>query len=184
MILDFWDEVLRDDPAAGWSSLVMWEMDLKGAYTLMDVRPEEAGMFAQELVDGLTLIWGVRVVVHTRGLSGHHSGHHMGAQTQAARQGKMYVDDIFGVSLRKNLEYNMACARKTVTDLLGSKSLAEDKKEQGTRLDIIGWVIDLDLCRLSIARKNLLKAFYGFFNLDLEAKTNLDEVERLASYSQ
>jgi hypothetical protein len=30
----------------------------------------------------------------------------------------MYVDDIFGVSLRKNLEYDMACARKTVTDLL------------------------------------------------------------------
>jgi hypothetical protein len=41
----------------------------------------------------------------------------------------MYVDDIFGVSLRKNLEYDMACARKTVTDLLGSKSLAEDKEE-------------------------------------------------------
>jgi hypothetical protein len=23
MILDFWDEVLRDEPAAGWSDLVM-----------------------------------------------------------------------------------------------------------------------------------------------------------------
>jgi hypothetical protein len=96
----------------------------------------------------------------------------------------MNVDDVFGVSLGKDLEYDMACVRKTVTDLLGSKSLAEDKKEQGTRLDIIGWVIDPDMCRLSIARKNLLKAFYGFFNLDLEAKTNLDEFERLASYSQ
>jgi hypothetical protein len=73
------------------------------------------------------------------------------------------------------------CARKTVTDLLGSKSLAEDKEEQGTRLDIIGWVVDLDLCRLSIARRNLLKAFYGFFNLDLEDKTSLDEVLLLSA---
>jgi hypothetical protein len=59
----------------------------------------------------------------------------------------------------------------------------KDKEEQRTWLDIIGWVIDLDLCRLSIARKNLLKAFYGFFDLDLEAKTNLDEVEPLAILS-
>jgi hypothetical protein len=83
MILDFWDEVLRDDPANGWSDLVMWKMDLKGAYTLMDVRPEEAGLFAQDL----SLMWGVRVVLHTCGLLGHHSGHRMGAQAQAARQG-------------------------------------------------------------------------------------------------
>jgi hypothetical protein len=37
---------------------------------------------------------------------------------------------------------------------------------------------------LSIARKNLLKAFYGFFTLDLSKKTNLEEVERMASYSE
>jgi hypothetical protein len=187
MILDFWDKVLKDDPVARWSDLVMWKMDLKGAYTLMDVRSEEAGMFAQELMDD-------NIFFHLCGVLGW-------SCTPAAFQvitraivwelryklrgkAKMYVDDIFEVSLRKDLEYNMMCARKTVTDLLGNKSLAEDKEEQGTRLDIIGWVIDLDLCRLSIARKNLLKAFYGFFNLDLEAKTNLKEVERLASYSQ
>jgi hypothetical protein len=46
----------------------------------------------------------------------------------------MYVDDIFGVSLRKNLEYDMACARKPVTDLVGSKSLAEDKGHGWTSL--------------------------------------------------
>jgi hypothetical protein len=57
MILDFWDEVLRDDPAAGWSDLVMWKMDLKGAYTLMDVRPEEAGLFAHKVVDGLIFFY-------------------------------------------------------------------------------------------------------------------------------
>jgi hypothetical protein len=187
MILDFWDEAIKDDPGALWSDLVMWKMDLKGAYTLMDVRPEEAGMFAQELVDGL-------IFFHLCGVFGW-------SCTPAAFQvitraivwelkhklrgrAKMYVDDIFGVSLRKNLAHDMDCARGVVVGLLGSKSLADDKEEMGTRLDIIGWVIDLDLCRLSIARKNLLKAFYGFFNLDLEAKTNLEEVERIASYSQ
>ncbi len=187
MVLGWWDGMRRDGRGTVWSDLVRWKMDLRGAYTLMDVRPEEAGMFAQELVDDL-------IFFHLCGVFGW-------SCTPAAFQvitraivwdlrhklrgrAKMYVDDLFGISLRTNLEYDMACARKTLTDLLGSKSLAEDKEEQGTRLDIIGWVIDLDLCRLSIARRNLLKAFYGFFVLDLEAKTNLEEVERIASYSQ
>jgi hypothetical protein len=78
----------------------------------------------------------------------------------------------------------MTTTRKIVTDLLGPGSLAVEKEETGTRLEIIGWLIDLDTCRLSIARKNLLKAFYGFFTLDLKKKTNLEEVERMASYSE
>ena len=120
MILDFWDNISKDNPGAVWSDLVMWKMDLKGAYTLMDVRPEEAGMFAQELVDDL-------IFFHLCGVFGW-------SCTPAAFQvitraivwelrhklrgrAKMYVDDLFGISLRTNLEYDMACARKAVTDL-------------------------------------------------------------------
>jgi hypothetical protein len=53
MVLDYWEEVTAEDPGIRWGELVMWKMDLKGAYTLMDVHPDEVGMFAQELVDGL-----------------------------------------------------------------------------------------------------------------------------------
>jgi hypothetical protein len=187
MILDYWDEVIASEPDTDWNQLVMWKMDLKGAYTLIDVHPDEVGMFAQELVDGL-------IYFHLCGVFGW-------SCTPAAFQvvtraikwellhklkGKavMYVDDILGISLRRHLMEDMACARKVVTDLLGSKSLAQEKEEQGTRLEIIGWVIDLDTCRLSIARKNLLKAFYALFTVKLDKKTNLEEVERIASYSE
>jgi hypothetical protein len=165
----------------------MWKMDLKGAYTLIDVHPDEVGMFAQELVDGL-------MYFHLCGVFGW-------SCTPAAFQvvtraikwelrhklrGKavMYVDDICGISLRRYLQSDMTCARSIVTDLLGSKSLAIEKEEHGTRIEIIGWVIDLDTCRLSVAKKNLLKAFYALFTLDLTVKTNLIEVERIASYSE
>jgi hypothetical protein len=35
----------------------------------------------------------------------------------------------------------MACARKVVTDLLDSKSRVKEKKEQRTKLEIIGWIM-------------------------------------------
>jgi hypothetical protein len=53
MILDLWEEILTGQPDASWSDLVMWKMDLKGAYTLVDVHPDEVGMFAQEMMDEL-----------------------------------------------------------------------------------------------------------------------------------
>jgi hypothetical protein len=187
MILGFWEESLADQPQVRWDQLVMWKMDLKGAYTLMDVHPEDAGMFAQELVDGLIYFnlcgvfgWSCTPAafqVITRAIMWE-------LRHRLRGRAVMYVDDILGICLRSQLENDMATARRVVTDLMGPGSLALEKEETGTRLEIIGWLIDLDTCRLSIARKNLLKAFYGFFTLDLEKKTNLEEVERMASYSE
>jgi hypothetical protein len=157
MVLDYWEEVTAEESYVQWSDLVMWKMDLKGAYTLLNVHPDEVGVFAQELVDGL-------IYFHLCGVFGW-------SCTPAAFQvvtraikwelrhklkgmAVMYVDDICGISLRRHLQEDMECTRKIVTDLLGSKSLALDKEEQGTRIEIIGWVIDLDTCRLAVARKN------------------------------
>ena len=186
MILDFWDKAQIDHPGVLWSDLVMWKMDLKGAYTLLDVRPDEVGMFAQELTDGL-------IYFHLCGVFGW-------SCTPAAFQvvtraikwemrhklegmSDMYVDDLVGVCLKSQLEGELATATKIILDLLGPFSIAEHKTEFGTSLEIIGWYIDLEKRILSIARKNLLKAIYGFFHLNLAVKTNLEELERIASYS-
>jgi len=40
----------------GCASLVIWKMDLKGAFNLIFFRPEDAGLLAVELGDGLTMI--------------------------------------------------------------------------------------------------------------------------------
>jgi hypothetical protein len=109
MILDLWEEILAGQPDASWSDLVMWKMDLKGAYTLVDVHPDEVGMFAQEMMDGL-------MYFHLCGVFGW-------SCTPAAFQvvtravvwelrhklkGKavMHVDDILGICLRSQLDHD------------------------------------------------------------------------------
>jgi hypothetical protein len=42
----------------------------------------------------------------------------------------------------------------------------------------------VDTYRLSIARKNLMKAFYALFTLKWEEKTNVEKMEWIASYSK
>jgi hypothetical protein len=66
----------------------------------------------------------------------------------------MYVDDIIGVCFQQNLQSDLAKCERICTDLLGPAAVATDKTEHGRRLDVIGYVIDLDTQRVSIARKN------------------------------
>jgi hypothetical protein len=66
---------------------------------------------------------------------------------------------------------------------LGPAAVATEKRENGRRLDIIGYVIDLDTQRVSIARKNYLNTLYGFLELDINAPITLKKAERLASWS-
>jgi hypothetical protein len=187
MVMEFWDKVQTTHPNATWSDLVLWKMDLKGAYTLIDVLPDQVGMFAQELTQDL-------VYFHLCGVFGW-------SCTPAAFQvvtraikwelkhileglADMYVDDLLGVCLLSMLDSELKKAHKVCTGLLGDGSVAEHKTEFSRRLEVIGWVIDLDLNRLSVARKNLLKTIYCMYTIDLDQKTDLVELERVASYSQ
>ena len=81
----------------------------------------------------------------------------------------MYVDDIFGICLRAHLERDLAKSREFCIALLGPNTVADKKTEFGRRLDIIGYTIDLDSSIVSIARKNFLKAFCVFFEIDVES---------------
>ena len=51
MICDFWARAIALAPTADWTLLRIWKMDLKGAYTLLSFRPEDAGLFAMMLTD-------------------------------------------------------------------------------------------------------------------------------------
>ena len=51
MICHFWAKTLATDPTADWSRLRIWKMDLKEAYTLLSLRPEDVGLFAMLLTD-------------------------------------------------------------------------------------------------------------------------------------
>jgi hypothetical protein len=93
----------------------------------------------------------------------------------------MYVDDIVGVGMVDHVRTDIDRTRDICTDLLGPTAVADDKTEEGRRLDVIGYVIDLDTQRVSISRKNLLSALHGFITVDIDGSMTLPIAQRLAS---
>ena len=186
MVCRFWAKTLERDPEAKWSDLRIWKMDLKGAYTLLSFRPEDVGLFGMLLTDNL-------VYLQIAGIFGW-------AGTPAAFQvvtrtiqwelrhtlqsfTMMYVDDIIGVGMVTDVENDLKLTRDVCTNLLGPTAVADDKTEVGRRIDVIGYVVDLDTQRVLIARKNFLSALHGFISLNIEGKINLRTAQRLASWA-
>ena len=94
----------------------------------------------------------------------------------------MYVDDIVGVCMADIISDEIQCAKSVCTDLLGPNAIAEEKTESGTRLDILGYVIDLELSLVSISRKNFMNAVYGFFTTSVDRRIDLASAQKLASW--
>jgi hypothetical protein len=95
----------------------------------------------------------------------------------------MYVDDIFGVTRARDLTYDMSTTSDVCTSLLGSQSVETTKSEFGHRLSVIGYDIDLRLQLVTVSRKNVLKALYGFLCTDVDAPITVKILQRLASWA-
>jgi hypothetical protein len=94
----------------------------------------------------------------------------------------MYVDDLAGICMKSDVKGEMKRANHVITDLLGDNSVQEEKNVVGQVVKIIGWEFNLLTQTVTVARKNLMKAMYCVFNVDLDGMTNLKEIQRLASY--
>ena len=88
----------------------------------------------------------------------------------------IYVDDIMGACLRKDLTHDMYRSP-------WPQRLADDKSKSGRRLKLIGYIVDLDKKTLSIARKNFLNTVYGFYTVNTKAQTTLPFAQKLASWA-
>jgi hypothetical protein len=75
----------------------------------------------------------------------------------------------------------MEHANTAITNLLGPLAVAHNKDECARALDFIGWHIDLDRRSVTIARHNLLKTIYVFFNFAIDAPISLPHLEAMAS---
>ena len=93
----------------------------------------------------------------------------------------MYVDDVIGVGMSHHISSDIQRARHICTDLLGPNAMADEKTEQGRRLDIIGYTIDLHIARVLISEKNILIATNGFATTDLNSPISIKSSQRLAS---
>ena len=97
---------------------------------------------------------------------------------------EMYVDDIVGVTLRQDMAEDMEAARQFYHRLLGEGSIEEKKTEWGRRLTFIGWDIDLDKKLVILAKKNALKALYGFSTEGTRERVPMKAIQRWASWAE
>jgi len=172
--------------AAG-EQLVLWKMDLKGAFNLLQVAPDSVHLWAFELLGDLTMIFPVGCFGWTN------YPHAFGVLTLCLEAAvasllrgfvKAYVDDFMGCCLSRDVHADMDSAREVFVLLLGKGSVAEPKSVFGRRLTWIGWELDLDSseCSLAIGASLLLKAVHVFFSIDSAAVTR-HEMEKISSYA-
>jgi hypothetical protein len=169
----------------GWDNISLWKTDLRGAFHLLDLRPESVVLTAMELTDGLVAMFnsgffgwtglpqafGVITRVLERRVNGVISGCVKG-----------YVDDFLGCSLHKHVPDDMAKAVEEYKLLLGPRAHADDKDECGRLLDMLGWSIDLDSKTITLSQRNRLKTLHGMLLVDVSQPVPVAEVEKLASW--
>lgn len=185
MILRFWEQSNEPKTKENWKRLRVWKMDLRGAYTLLSFRPEDAGLFGMELTDDLIYLqicgifgWSstpAAFQVVTRALKWEF-------KSRLKSNTEMYVDDVIGVCFAEDVESDIVEAARICTSLLGPTAVAVEITKTDTRMEIIGYVVDLDTLRVSIARKNFLSAIHGYLSVDLYGPMNLKTMQKLASW--
>jgi len=160
------------------NDVVLFKADLAKAFTLLSFRPESVHLLACELTDDLVMVYHSGLFGWT-GTPFCFNPVTRALERAINRQIKgvtvVYVDDIIGVTHKNNLEHDKSICNKTCEGLLGSKAVAKHKWESGRRLDVIGWTIDLDKMRVTIARRNFLKTLYGFFAVNENEKVTVRE---------
>ena len=115
----------------GWENIILWKMDLKGAFTLLYVSPQDVPLLSFELTDNLT-------VMHHTGMFGYTGmpgcfdvvSRIISRNLQPKVRGslKIYVDDLIGVCRKTDLEHDLATASELCEGLLGPNSVEYDKK--------------------------------------------------------
>jgi hypothetical protein len=168
----------------GWSNIMLWKMDLQGAFSLLRINPIDVPKFAFELTDDITLI-------HTAGMFGWTGTPFAFSVFSRLLEGciqhdisggiKIYVDDLCGCSALQHNQADQVKAANICTDLLGDEALAVDKHEQGRRLDMIGWSFDLDLQTVSVSYNNHLKTVFCVFQFQRGATYHLINWQTLAA---
>ena len=181
--------VVAQAKRVGWDNVVLWKMDLKGAFNLIFFRACDAGLLAMEMANGLTMI----SIVGSFGHTATPFGFDVVSRTilHDVRAGSMggaciCCDDVMGACAVWEAKHDMDHTRVCIEALCGSQSVAEDKSELiGTRgkIDFIGWSMDLSLEVLGIARHNVLKTFYGFCCARSEKYLSVRTLQKLASWS-
>ena len=69
----------------------------------------------------------------------------------------------------------MSRVDEEVRTLLGLGSVAAEKDKSGRRLDMIGWLIDLDEQLVTISSRNFDKTLHAFFSFNIDESITLHQ---------
>lgn len=96
----------------------------------------------------------------------------------------MHVDDLFGCCRKRDVEEELTKGETVITGLLGDGTVNREKNKHGPVVDIIGWEFNILTQKVSVARKNLMKAMCCLFQTDLDGFTTVKELQRASSYCE
>ena len=174
------------DPAT-WDDLLIWKMDFKGAFTLLNFSSEATRAMTVEMVGDKVMIFLCGIF----GWTGTPACFQVVTRTvllELSRPGvlkgklSMFSDDLMGVCWAWDLKHDMDKARKFCWGLMGEGSTKASKDVWGRKLDFIGYEIDLDEMSVGVTERNIYRAIYGFLEVDVERPVTVKLMQRLASW--
>jgi hypothetical protein len=178
--------VVRQAERVGWDNLVLWKMDLRGAFTLLFVEAGSVRRLAFELTDQLTLMY----ITGMFGWTGMPYAFQVVTRilvrvinAELAGESLMYVDDLMGACSIAELASELKIARGKCNGLLGEDAVEDAKTKSGRRIEWIGWLFDVDTRSVSVARHNFLKTLHGFMSTNEGEKVRGGQLLKLASWA-
>jgi hypothetical protein len=171
----------------GWDKVVLWKIDLKGAFSLLFIKPEDVRLLCFELTDGLTMLYHTGMFGHTEMPCGFDIVTRVLRRTinrniDANSECEGYVDDIMGASSIECVHSDMAAAEGVCNSLMGPGAVEKTKSSWGRTQDWIGWSMCTDSRTVSIAEHNFLKTMHGFFMVDETKPVRIKVLQKLASW--
>jgi len=183
---DIMAKILALEQEVQMAGLVLWKIDLKGAFNLLFFEAKRAGLFAMTLNQFITII----SLVGNFGWTGTPFAFAVVSRSLLFAIRKrisglvdICTDDLCGVCLAEDLEATLEIVREIIKSLLGPNSINEKKTYSGRRATMVGWDIDLDTQLVTMAEHNLLRTFYDFLQVKLGGYVTVKYLQRLASYS-
>jgi len=170
----------------GWENIILWKMDLLGAYNLIFFKASDAGLLAMEMSDNLSLISMVghfgwvgtpfafdvisRLLVKLVNL-------------RAKGEAVIATDDLIGCCATTDLQHDLDVADACIHSIFNSDCVNESKTVSGRIIEAIGWSFNLDELWVGIARHNYLKTLHGFLRIQSETYLSVKELMTLASWA-
>lgn len=184
MIIAYFERAKLEDTATQWEDIVILKKDLRGAFTLLFYEASGVNKLAMEMTED-------RVIIFICGIFGWTGtpaafqviNRALVYEIKHAIKGDiiMYSDDILIVTSRKHLTSDSYITDNICTNLMGPNSVETSKTESGRLLSFIGYDIDLDMERITISERNILRTMYAFLTVDFSQPMKVKTMQKLAS---